>query len=444
MFANTIDTDRCKYLSNMVSECNGDQKKLFQVVAFLTGDKKTSSLPDHRDPYLLTNDFGKFFIKKIEKIQKDIDNICESEAIETNSMTLPNQSSVIFSKFDVLSEDDVRNFIMKSASKHCQLDPAPTWLVKKCIEVLLPVITNMINLSLSYGCFPDAWKCALIRPLLKKLGLDFLFKNFRPVSNIPYVSKLTEKAVVDLLNDHTESNELLPEKASAYSRDHSTETALIKVQSDMFAAMDNQHVTLLVMLDLGAAFDTVNHEMLLNKMASRFGISGTVLDWFGSYLDGRKQRVIVNNAMSEEMHLNCGVPQGSCLGPVLFVIYISSLYDVISQHLPNVHGYADDYQLYIWFKPEPVSERESIKAMEMCVSDVRQWMLANRLTINDSKTEVMLVGTRQQLSKVSVEGITVGDEVIASVSTVKNLDKLTKHWVGRNISTLLLRRFREG
>ena len=252
---------------------------------------------------------------------------------------------------------------------------------------------------------------------INKLGLDFLFKNFRPVSNLPYVSKLTEKAVVDQFNDHIESNELLPENASASRR----ETALMKVQSDMFVAMDNQHVTLLVMLDLSAAFDTVNHEMLVNTIASRFGISGTVLDWFRSYLDGRKQRVVVNDAMSEEMHLNCGVPQGSCLGPVLFVIYISSLYDVISQHLPSVHGYADDYQLYIWFKPEPVSERESVKAMEMCVSDVRQWMLANRLMINDSKTEVMLVGTRQQLSKVSVEGIRVGDEVIASVSTVKNL-----------------------
>ena len=205
----------------------------------------------------------------------------------------------------------------------------------------------MINLSLSNGCFPDAWKCALISPLLKKLGLDLLFQNFRPVSNLPYVSKLTEKAVVDQLNDHTESNELLPENASAYRRDHSTETALIKVQSDMFAAMENQHVTLLVMVNLGAAFDTVNHEMLLNRMESRFGIGGTVLDWFGSYLDGKKQKVLVNNAMSEEMYLNCGVPQGSCLGPVLFVIYISSLYDVISRHLPNVHGYADDHQLYL-------------------------------------------------------------------------------------------------
>ena len=134
---------------------------------------------------------------------------------------------------------------MKSTSKHCHLDPAPTLLV----------ITNMMNLSLSSCCFLDAWKCAVVRPLLKKLGLDLLFQNFRPVSNLPYVSKLTEKAVVDKLNEHTKSKELLPENASAYRRDHSTETALIKVQSDMFAAMDNHRVTLLVMLDLSAAFD---------------------------------------------------------------------------------------------------------------------------------------------------------------------------------------------
>ena len=175
------------------------------------------------------------------------------------------------------------------------------------------------------------------------------------------------------------------------------------------------------MLDLSAAFDTVNHEMLLDTMESRFGINGTVLDWFRSYLGGRKQRVIVHNTVSDAMNLNCGVPQGSCLGPVLFILYISSLYDIISQHLPNVHGYADDHQLYIWFKPEPVSEKESIKAMEMCVSDVRKWMLVNRLMINDSKTEVMLIGTIQQLSKVSVEGIRVGDETITPVSLVKNL-----------------------
>ncbi len=178
-------------------------------------------------------------------------------------------------------------------------------------------------------------------------------------------------------------------------------------------------MTLLVMQDLSAAFDTVNHEILLNKMESCFGISETVLDWFRSYLDGRKQRVIVNNAMSEEMHLNCGAPQGSCLGAVLFVTYISPLYEVIGQHPPNFHGYA--HQLYIWFKAGPVSERESTKAMEMCVPDVRIRVLANHLTTNDSKTEVVLIGTRQQLSKVSVEGMRVGNKEIPSVRTVINL-----------------------
>ena len=103
----------------------------------------------------------------------------------------------------------------------------------------------MINLSLSSGYSPDAWRCALIKPLLKKPELDILFKNFRPVSNLPYVFKLKEKAVADQLNNHNESIELLPEKASVYRRDHSTQTALLKVQLDILTAMDNQHVTLI-------------------------------------------------------------------------------------------------------------------------------------------------------------------------------------------------------
>ena len=126
MFATTIEVDRFKFLSNMISHCNGDEKKLFQVVASITGDTKICSLPEHRDPYLLANDVRKFFIKKIEKIQKDIDDTCEAEAIEKNSTTLPNQSGVFFSKFDAISEENVRNLIMKSTSKHCHLDPAPT------------------------------------------------------------------------------------------------------------------------------------------------------------------------------------------------------------------------------------------------------------------------------------------------------------------------------
>ena len=138
-------------------------------------------------------------------------------------------------------------------------------------------------------------------------------------------------------------------------------------------------------------------------------------------LDGRRQRVLVENVCSEPNNLACGVLQGSCLGPVLFVMYISSLYDLISKHLPLVHGYADDHQLYISFRPDTKSTAESVTAMEDCVSDIRRWMLTNRLMINDGKTEVMLVGTPQQLAKITLDGIKVGGENIVPATAVRNL-----------------------
>ncbi len=423
VYCNSLESARCQFYRDKIEECAGDQKKLFQLVAFLTGANKDSPLPDYEDPQLLANDFGQFFAAKIETIQAKIDNICDSEGI--SQIDIDSQAAspdVSLTEFHILTQDEVRELIVKSSSKHCKLDPAPTWLVKECLDLLLPVITLMINLSLRLGYFPDAWKCALVIPLIKKLGLDLIFKNFRPVSNLEFISKLVERAAVVQVNDYTGSNGLLPDVASSYRKGHSTETALIKVQSDMFDSMDKQNVTLLVMLDLSAAFDTVSHSVLFDTLESQFGVSGTVLGWFKSYLNNRKQRILIgNDILSNDFNLDCGVPQGSCLGPILFVLYISSLYDVISRHLPDVHGYADDHQLYISFKPGLDTQYISISAMEACITDVRSWMLINRLMINDSKTEVMLIGTRQQLEKVTVEGVKVGNVTITPVSCVKNL-----------------------
>mgnify|MGYP000509554728 CR=1 FL=1 len=168
-------------------------------------------------------------------------------------------------------------------------------------------------------------KEALISPLLKKSSLEPIFKNFRPVSNLSFVSKLVEKVVASQLKKHMMENNLLQKYQSAYRPGHSTETALMKVQNDILCAVDKQRVVLLVLLDLSAAFDTVDHCILLKRLSSSIGISGTALSWLTSYLQKRTQCVVINGVTSANSEMKYGVPQGSVLGPLLFTIYTKPL-----------------------------------------------------------------------------------------------------------------------
>lgn len=145
----------------------------------------------------------------------------------------------------------------------------------------------MINQSLVDGVFTDVWKCALVKPLLKKAGLDPLLSNYRPVSNLPYISKLTEKAVYNQHHSHMTDNSVYPEMQSSYRRGHSTKTALLRVANDIIIKMNSQEVTLLVMLDLSAAFNTVNHDILIKRLHGELGIADLAMRWFESYLHNR-------------------------------------------------------------------------------------------------------------------------------------------------------------
>ena len=242
----------------------------------------------------------------------------------------------------------------------------------------------MANLSIRHVYVPDDWKSAIVKPLLKKSGLDLTHKNFRPVSNLPFISKIVEKAVLSQLFKHCEGNTPLPNLQSRFRRFHSTETALLKVQSDIL--MDRQEITLLVLLDVSAAFDTIDHQILLNVLGNYFGIIGSAHKWCSSYLTGRRQRVLINDRTSDDFHLNCGVPQGSCMGPILFILYIFRLYHVIANHLPSAHGYVNDTQLYLSFTPNDRSSQDhAIASVEAGISDVRAWLIYNRLPITIRK-----------------------------------------------------------
>ena len=155
-----------------------------------------------------------------------------------------------------------------------------------------------------------------------------------------------ERVVAIRLNEYLVANNLLPRFQSAYRRRHSTETAMLRVWSDILRAADQRHVTLLGLLDMSAAFDCVDHDLLLPRLHLGFGLSGVVLEWIRSFLQGRTQQVLYNGQASKVQQLSFGVPQGSVLGPLLYVLYTAELSQVITQHGLRFHQYADDSQIY--------------------------------------------------------------------------------------------------
>ena len=287
---------------------------------------------------------------KISNIRSELD---AAATVHNNHSTLAPSAncsqlssfSGFFSNVELLSKDSVKNLVLtcSAPTKSCSLDPVPTKVVKECLDELVPLLTVIINQSLQSGVFLDVWKEALVTPMVKKSGSDLAFKNFRPMSNLQFVSKLVERAAADQLQSHLVKNNLFPTLQSAYCPNHSTETALLKIKNDILMNMDN--ATLLILLDLGGDFD---HQILLNRLHTEFGVSGKVLDWFALYLSNRSQKVTVDGVLSDRFGIDFGVPQGSCLGPLLFVIYSSKLFNIVNKHLPNIHAYADDTQLYIW------------------------------------------------------------------------------------------------
>ena len=235
-------------------------------------------------------------------------------------------------------------------------------------------------------------KEAVIHPLLKNLDLDLLqFKNYRPILNLTFISKLIEHGVCDQLMDHAYKTGNLERLQSAYCPNHSTETALLKIKADILDNMDNQCVTG-ILLDLSAAFNIVSKNLLINCLFYRFGVCDKALGWIESYLSNQTQKVKICNIESTPAVLTQGVPQGSVLGPILYTLFTSPVGELCKEHGIDYHSYADDTQNYPSFAPNvPGHQQKCIAILESCVSDIRIWMCTNQLKLNDDKTEFYFI-----------------------------------------------------
>ena len=226
------------------------------------------------------------------------------------------------------------------------------------------------------GVVPDCGKLAVIIPIVKKLGLNpDCTSSYRPVSNLIFLSKLVERLVCGQLIAYLQKNHHLVLQQSAYRQHHSTETAMLKIASDVFDATDAGHVTILALLDLSAAFDTVDHDILLQRINHTYGIGGTMLHWMRSFLNGRVQVVHIAGQHSKESPLLCGLPQGSVSGPILFSLYTADVARIAQSFGVCIYCYADDLQLYVHYH---VGDAEVAAAcLFACIGAIDKWMRSN-------------------------------------------------------------------
>ena len=387
-------------------------KFLYQLVSNFYDKKKSSILPNNVPFNLLPNMFNDFFCSKISKIRSSFN------AHSTQSFSDVAFSGNALSVFKKLSNDDVKELILSSPIKSCSLDPIPTALLVNNIDFLIDCITCIINDSLTSGSVPECLKHAIISPLLKKQNLDQNeLKNYRPVSNLSFISKIIEKAVFHQMLNHLKSNTLLEKHQSAYRKCHNTETALLKIQNDLLLSADNKEISIIALLDLSAAFDTIDHAILLQRLKNTFGFEDIVLQWFRSYLSNRTQKVKINELESDPTPLLYGIPQGSILGPIIYTLYTTPLGNIIRNHNLNYHMYADDTQLYLSI--EPTNVHTLIHSLENCIKDVKNWMSDNKLKLNDEKTEIILCNPKKY--NVNVSEIKVGNDVVEFTDSARNL-----------------------
>ena len=223
--------------------------------------------------------------------------------------------------FTQVTQDEIGKKISKSPTKSCLLDPLPKFLIKDCTDILLPSITKLVNCSLREGLVPDGFKKAVVTAPMKKASLPVEdLKNYRPVSGLRFISKLVEGVVAKQLVDHIHGHDLDNSYQSAYKSGHSMETALLSIKNDIHLSLSRGEATALVLLDLSATFDTIDHSTLLSCLHDWFGVGGSAIKWFSSYLTERYQAVKVGYTLSDLQKLLSGF----CFGSFAFLsVHIS-------------------------------------------------------------------------------------------------------------------------
>ena len=392
-------------------------KTLYAVVNNLIDSKKEVILPKSESNKELANSFLNYFQEKIEQIRVSFSTPSENVVVENLN---PNVEMLL--EFEPATADEIKQITMAYEVKCSPEDPVPSELLSSNIDTFIPFWLEIVNLSLKIGSM-EGLKSAVVIPLIKELSSSVdteKFKSYRPVSNLLFVSKIVERIVDKRLDKHMVRNSLLVDIQYGYKKDHSTENLLLKVVNDLFESFDKNIPSVVILLDLSAAFDTVDHAKLLTILQRDIGVAGVALKWFESFLTKRTQKVKIGTIYSDVRELAYGVAQGSVLGPRLFKIYIRSLYKYIEPTKFNIEGFADDHQLIKQFLIS--LQRKALgEDINNCLIYISKWMHEHFLCLNQSKTKILVIAPPSTQKEIVIRGVFLENECLRFVDSAKNL-----------------------
>ena len=409
-------------------------------------DKKLITITDEKQ---IANTFNQHYTTIAEKIlksrkypgNKHFTHYLKNPT--TNSFlikpTTPNEIEDIIAKFDT--------------TKSTGPNSIPNKIVKEISKAISTPISKICNSSFSSGCFPSILKISKIIPIHKKESkLDV--SNYRPISLLSNINKIIEKLMFQRLYSFLENNNSLYKLQFGFRKKHSTNHALLSMLQEIKESIDKNGIAIGIFVDFQKAFDTVNHEILLRKL-EHYGIRGITNDWFKSYLSNRKQFVQINNTKSELSNIDHGVPQGSVLGPLLFLVYINDLHNAI--HYSTTRHFADDTNL-LYTPSKKQRNRNITRHLNVDLKSLNHWLLANKISLNSTKTELIYFrnkGTNILPNKIKLNGVKlvhqseikyvgiVFDEFLTFKSQINNMNtklkrannliSISRHYIPKNL-----------
>ena len=392
--SNMLRKSRSNYYENLLTEHHQNPKSFWKIVKKIFPTKNTPSAGNFEEADKV-NIFSEYFKNAIGKLKSAAMRLVDFTWRKPHNI-LPKTMKTF--NFTYVSTVFVRNQLKRLKRKKATgVDELTTSMIKDCAENLAPVLSHIINLSLNSGTFPNLWKIAKVTPIYKS-GIINAPENYRPISVLPILSKVAERAVQTQLMEFLETNNLIDVGQYGYRKMRSTEEAVIKLCDDIRYQANNGLLVGAVFVDLSRAFDTLSHSNLTEKLRS-YGVRSTELEWFKSYLFNRRQIIDIKGKMSKEQSVTSGVPQGSILGPLLFLLFYNDLRDSLT--FSSLLMYADDTVLYY--------ANKDINAINTCLNKdletLSDFCSKNELIMNmkKGKTEAMLFGTAKRKGNKSLK-----------------------------------------